>query len=172
MKRTWMAVALVFWGVGLASAEDPAPANEILGQWYTQDNESQVVVVEKDGKFFGTIIWLTEPLYPAEEPDGDAGKPKRDKNNSDAKAQKKPILGLQVLKNFSYDAADKSWSGGTIYDPNNGRTYKCVIRMQDDAKGIDGKSLHVRGYIGIPQLGRTTLWYRVPPDKMEKVETQ
>jgi hypothetical protein len=27
----------------------------------------------------------------------------------------------------------------------------------------------VRGYIGIPTLGRTTIWYRVPKEQMEKV---
>ncbi len=172
MKLAWAAVAAVFLTVGLGTAEDPVPADEILGQWYTDGNESIVVVTQTDGKYFGKIIWLSEPLYTKDEPDGDAGKPKRNKNASEPADQKKPIIGLQVLKNFAYDADDKSWSGGTIYDPNNGRTYKCVVRMQEDAKGIDGKSLHVRGYIGIPQLGRTTVWYRVPEDKMQKVETK
>jgi len=164
----WLIGVLVLFVMAPLPAEDLSPANEILGQWYTEGNESKVVVVERGGKFFGTIIWLSEPLYTAEEPDGDAGKPKRNKNASDPVEQKKPIIGLEVLKNFAYDADDKSWSGGTIYDPNNGRTYKCVIRMQADPKGVDGKSLHVRGYIGIPQLGRTTVWYRVPVDQMEK----
>ena len=67
---------------GLAAGEDE-PADELLGQWYTEDNESKVEVVKKDGKFFGKIIWLSEPNYGADEPDGDAGKPKRDKNNPD-----------------------------------------------------------------------------------------
>ncbi len=151
---------------GSAAADDAA--DELLGQWYTADNESKVEVIKKDGKYFGTIIWLSEPNYGADEPDGDAGKPKRDKNNPDKVAQKKPVIGIEVLKNFSHVPAEKTWEGGTIYDPNNGRTYKCVIRFQSDPKGIDGKSLHVRGYIGIPTLGRTTVWYRVPKDEMEK----
>ena len=154
--------------VSLSAAAQNAPADELLGQWYTEDNESKVEVVKKDGKFFGTIIWLSEPNYGPDEPDGDAGKPKRDKNNPDKVAQKKPVIGIEVLKNFVYNADDKTWDSGTIYDPNNGRTYKCVIRFQDDPKGIDGKSLHVRGYIGIPTLGRTTLGYRVKTVEMEK----
>ncbi len=172
MKLKGAAIAAMVFVAGYLAAEDLAPKDEILGQWYTEANESIVVVVEKEGKYFGTIIWLSEPIYPAEEPDGDAGKPKRNKNASDPVEQRKPIIGLQVLGDFAYDADDKSWSGGTIYDPNNGRTYKCVVRMQEDAKGIGGKSLHVRGYIGIPYLGRTTVWYRVLPDKMEKVEAK
>lgn len=172
MKRLLGALAITGVVMSLSFAADAPPADEILGQWYTADNASKVVVVNKGGKYYGTIIWLAEPNYPADEPDGDAGKPKRDKNNSNEAAQKKPIIGLQVLKDFTYNTSDKTWDSGTIYDPENGRTYKCVIRIQDDPKGIDGKSLHVRGYIGIPTLGRTTIWYRVPPDQMEKVDGQ
>ena len=170
MKHAWATMAAIVLMTGFCSAEDLSPADEILGQWYTENNESIVVVTQKDGKYFGKIIWLSEPIYPKDEPDGDAGKPKRNKNASDPVEQRKPVIGLQVLKNFAYDADDKSWSGGTIYDPKNGRTYKCVVRIQEDAKGIDGKSLHVRGYVGIPYLGRTTVWYRVPPEKIKKIE--
>ncbi len=172
MKRALAMAAIGVVVMGLGFAADAPPADEILGQWYTEDNESIVVVVNKAGRYYGTIIWLSEPNYPAEEPDGDAGKPKRNKNHPEKAHQKEPILGLQVLKDFGYNAADKAWDSGTIYDPNNGRTYKCVIRFQEDPKGIDGKSLHVRGYIGIPTLGRTTIWYRVPAEKMQKVEAK
>jgi len=44
------------------------------------------------------------------------------------------------------------WSGGTILDPENGKTYRCKIWLDD------GK-LKVRGYLGI--LFRTQTWYRV-----------
>jgi uncharacterized protein (DUF2147 family) len=163
--RVWIAAIIgAALATGAAIAADEAP-DQLLGQWYTEDNESKVEVVKKDGKYFGTIIWLSEPNYGPDEED--TGKPKRDKNNPDKTKQHDPVIGIQVLKNFSYVAGEKTWEGGTIYDPNNGRTYKCVIRFQNDPKGVDGKSLHVRGYIGIPTLGRTTIWYRVPKDEME-----
>jgi len=162
--------AVLAISISMGVAAEDTPGDALLGQWYTADDESKVEVIQNDGKFYGTIIWLKEPNYGPDEPDGDAGKPKRDKNNPDKEAQKKPVIGIQVLKNFVYNASDNTWDSGTIYDPNNGRTYKCVIRFQDDPKGVDGKSLHVRGYIGIPTLGRTTVWYRVPKDQMEKTE--
>jgi len=70
-----------------------------------------------------------------------------------------------VLKGFSYDASDDKWDGGTIYDPENGKTYKCVIRIADEKASNGMTKLNVRGYIGIPALGRTTVWVRVPKDK-------
>jgi len=145
------------------AAED---ANEILGYWYTEDDESIVEIEKVDRSYYGAIIWLKDPVY--EEGDPEAGQPLRDRENPDKSKQNNPVKGLQVLKSFEYDASESEWSGGTIYDPANGRTYKCVIRFQPDPKGVDGKALHVRGYIGIPTLGRTTVWYRVPEDDLKK----
>ncbi|MEX2015418.1 MAG: DUF2147 domain-containing protein, partial [Candidatus Hydrogenedentales bacterium] len=55
-----------------------------------------------------------------------------------------------------------AWDSGTIYDPNNGKTYKCVIKYAKDETVQGGEKLDVRGYIGVPALGRTTVWTRVP----------
>ena len=49
---------------------------------------------------------------------------------------------------------NEEWSGGTIYDPKNGKTYKCFIRFENQNK------LKIRGFIGISVLGRNTYWTR------------
>ena len=54
--------------------------------------------------------------------------------------------------NTDFEFDDGQWEDGDIYDPKSGKTYSCVIKMQKDG------SLHVRGFIGISLLGRTTLW--------------
>lgn len=46
-------------------------------------------------------------------------------------------------------------SGGTIRDPENGKTYKCYIAVVDG-----GKRLKVRGYLGISIFGRTQYWIK------------
>jgi len=51
---------------------------------------------------------------------------------------------------------DGEWSGGTIYDPNNGKTYSCKLKLT----GPD--TLKVRGYIGISLIGRSETWKRQP----------
>ena len=48
------------------------------------------------------------------------------------------------------------WDGGHILDPNDGKTYKVRLTPIDG-----GKKLEVRGYIGMPMLGRTQTWIRV-----------
>ena len=99
-------------------------------------------------------MWLKEPLYPADDGGGMAGKPKVDRENPDPARRADPILGLRIVKGFAF--ADGEWQGGTIYDPNNGKTYKC--RMW-----FDGETLKVRGFIGFSLLGRSTRWTRVGP---------
>jgi len=144
------------------------PADELLGQWYTEDDGSKVLIEKRNGKYYGRIIWLDEPLY--EKGHEEAGKPKHDRKNRDKSLTKRAIIGLEVLKNFKYDSRDGVWDSGTIYDPDVGKTYKCEITPQKDAEAEGGKSMRVRGYIGFPALGRTTIWYRVPKAEMEKTD--
>ena len=125
-------------------------ADKFLGYWLTQDGASQVKIFKaKDGKYYGDIKWLKTP----NEADGT---PKLDKNNSDEKLKKRTVLGLQILKGFSYDAKDKEWVDGTIYDPKNGKTYKCFIRFKEG----DENTLLVKGFIGIAVIGREVIWVR------------
>ena len=47
-----------------------------------------------------------------------------------------------------------SWSGGKILDPKEGEVYRVKITTED------GKKMDVRGYIGVPLLGRTQVWHK------------
>lgn len=143
-------------------------ADDFTGYWYSEDDASIVEVTKVSGKYSGKIIWLEEPRYDKE--DDDAGKLKFDRENPDKKKRKNPIIGLNILEGFTFDADESNWSGGTIYDPEKGKSYKCEIKIESDPKWWDGKKLYVRGYIGIPTLGRTTYWHRVSTADLEKYE--
>ena len=84
----------------------------------------------------------------------DRGLPKEDHNNPDPALQSRPIIGLVIMEGFVFDGKD-TWHKGTIYDPDNGKTYKCKVRFGD------GGELKVRGFIGFSMLGRTEVWTRV-----------
>jgi uncharacterized protein (DUF2147 family) len=104
------------------------------------------------GKYYGKIVWLREPIDPV------TGKPKTDKNNPDESLKKVPLKGFRMLKDFVYKG-DGEWADGTIYDPQNGSTYNCVIKLRDD------NTLDIRGYIGIKTFGRTDVWKRLVTKK-------
>lgn len=67
----------------------------------------------------------------------------------------KSIEGLTIVQNLKLDKGNK-YDGGTILDPKSGKTYKMNAEMSSN-----GKTLKVRGYIGIAALGRNQTWYRV-----------
>lgn len=116
--------------------------SSITGEWFTGEKNAKVEIYQEGDIYQGKIVWLEEPTY-------DDGTPKKDKQNPKAKLQDRPIIGLNMLKGFTKD--DDVWKGGTIYDPNNGKSYKCTMWLED------GK-LKVRGYVGI--FYRTEQWTR------------
>ncbi len=143
MKTLLTLLALTLMSVSLSGQ-----ANRIVGFWLTEDRDSQVEIYQKaDGKFYGRVVWLEEPL-------NDAGRPKTDDQNPDRAMHNTPIIGLEVLKNFSYNSSKDEWAGGTIYDPKNGRTYTAYMTL-------DGNTLRMRGYVyGMRFLGRSSFWTR------------
>jgi uncharacterized protein (DUF2147 family) len=124
-------------------------ANDITGKWYTEENKSLIkIYLAKNGKYYGKIVWLKEPNY--EKGDKEEGKIKHDRNNPDKEKRSRPIVGLLLLRGFEFDGDDE-WDGGTIYDPEEGKTYKCNMWLSKDKN-----TLHVRGFIGVSLIGRTT----------------
>lgn len=119
-------------------------ADDIVGIWATTEKEpAKIQIYKSTGKYYGKIVWLKNAT--------ENGKPKVDNNNPDKNRQKEPIIGLVILKDFSFDGDDE-WNDGTIYDPENGKTYSCNLALKNK------NTLHVRGYIGISLFGRTETW--------------
>jgi len=126
-----------------------AQAPSATGRWTTIDDatkkpKSIVTIWEENGKLYGKI----EKLYrePNEEQD-----PVCDKCEGALKNQ--PIIGMTILRDLKKEGSE--WKGGTILDPANGKTYNCIIAIEDG-----GKKLKLRGFIGVPLLGRTQYWVR------------
>ena len=136
----------------LAATLRLAAADAACGDWLTGDGKARVrIAPSADGKTdVGTIVWLREP-------NGDDGLPRRDVNTPEAERRGRPVLGLAIVTGLEHDDG-KTWTGGRIYDPVSGKTYRCKATLAKD-----GKTLKLRGYIGISLLGRTDVWTRVPP---------
>lgn len=64
-----------------------------------------------------------------------------------------PVIGLVILNGLTKDGDE--YVGGQILDPDNGKVYRSNVRLIDS-----GKKLSVRGYIGVPMLGRSQTWLR------------
>lgn len=142
MKKLLILISLFFVSFNFYAQE----ADDIIGSWITEGGKSLVRVTKKDNKYFGKIIWLKNPK-------DENGNIKLDKENPDPKLKTRKIVGTEILQNFIF-TNDKTWEDGSIYDPESGKTYSCII------KAISKNQLDVRGYVGISLIGRTTSWYR------------
>jgi len=111
MKRHILAAAALFvlTGPNAALAADPA------GTWLTQTGTSRIRVADCGGALCGTIVWLKEPN------DAETGKPKTDKNNSDAAKRSRPMIGVPIVLSMKPAGADK-WTG-QVYNAEDGKTY-------------------------------------------------
>ena len=133
-----------------AQAADPAlGARDILGTWLTADGKAHVEIYLCGDLYCGKIVWLSEPL--------ENGQPKRDKENPDAALRDRPIIGLILMRDFSYEG-DGTWSGGKVYDPESGDEYQGKMSLKDAG------TLDLRGYVLLPLFGRTETWTRVVAD--------
>jgi uncharacterized protein (DUF2147 family) len=139
-----LAALLLFGFVALASAaqEPEAPVDVILGRWLTEPRDGIIDITRAtDHSYQGRIIGGNDPH-------------RVDSKNPDPSRRQQILLGQAILQGLRKDGESYSWSGGTIYDPDSGRTYKCHIEL------IDRDHLKVRGFIGLSLLGRSQTWTR------------
>ncbi|SHF32610.1 DUF2147 domain-containing protein [Pedobacter caeni] len=140
----YISLLLLFAAISFSGFAQTSDA--ILGKWANSSGEAHIDVSKKGDKFFGKIIWLKAPK-------DEKGQAKLDVKNPDANLKTRPILGLEMLKDFVYD--DGKWVDGKIYDPKTGKTYSCNMNIKPNG------DLNVRGYIGISLIGRSDTWKRV-----------
>lgn len=121
-------------------------AQDVIGKWKL-DNGTAIVEVYKQGDAYnGRIVWL-------EKPNGPDGKPSVDTNNPDKNLRSRQLMGLNMLSGLKKDGDE--YTAGKIYDPGNGKTYNCSMK-------VEGKVLKVRGSLDKKGLiGRTMDWFRV-----------
>lgn len=121
-----------------------------VGLWKTIDEETKkekslVRITETGGVLNGQVEKLLDPARQNAVCD----------QCSDA-LKDKPVQGMQIISGVKKSDSEGLWDGGTVLDPNNGKTYKVRIKPVDN-----GAKLEVRGYVGAPMLGRTQTWTRV-----------
>jgi uncharacterized protein (DUF2147 family) len=146
MRVLPLAVALAaLLSMPAAWAADVSP----VGLWKNIDDvtgkpRALIRISENKGELEGRI----EQLY---RPAGEDQNPKCVKCEGVLKDQ--PIVGMVFMSGLKKSGDE--YNGGEILDPDNGKVYKSKLTLVDG-----GKKVNVRGYIGIPMLGRSQVWVR------------
>jgi uncharacterized protein (DUF2147 family) len=141
-----LAAAALAPALACAQETQPTPA----GLWKTIDDDgktekSLVRIADDYGVFSGKVEKIFDPAK------ADATCAKCEDERKD-----KPIVGMTILGEVRQDARERGlFDGGWILDPANGKSYRVRLRPVDG-----GRKLEVRGYVGMPMLGRTQTWIR------------
>lgn len=125
--------------------------NKIIGTWLNQEKDCRIKIYKEGERYFGKIVWLDGMDEPG-------WKPVLDDQNPDPEKRKKPLLGMVLVSNFTFDQKAIEWRNGEIYDARSGKLYKCFMKLNPDS------SLNITGYIGAQWmgLGESTRWTKFP----------
>jgi uncharacterized protein (DUF2147 family) len=143
MNRLFFAAALLAAGPALAQMSP-------VGLWRSIDDntgQARAEISIKDNGQGGLNGKVERSLQAIPSPE-----PNCNLCTDDRKGQ--PKIGLEIIRDAKKSGNDPVWEGGTILDPENGKTYKVRLSPQDG-----GKTLQVRGYIG--PFFRSQVWQRV-----------
>lgn len=144
MKKIVLALGLIGLTT-LANAADPLNGSV----WKTIDDKTKQAKAtvkfteQKNGTLTASI---QQVLTPGEE--NACGKCEGPYHN-------KSLKGLTIVHGLK-NVGGRNYDSGTILDPSSGKTYKLKGELADG-----GKTLELRGFIGVAVLGRNQTWVRV-----------
>jgi glucan biosynthesis protein C len=146
LARRVETAALVI-AITLFSGRTASFAASPLGLWYAEGGAARVEVTACGDTLCGRVVWLRSPF-------DEDGCELRDRQNPDPSLRDRSLIGLEILHGLEHTGAN-TWEGGSIYDPTTGNTYRARLLLDGENR------VQLRGYVGIPLLGRTTQWFRV-----------
>lgn len=135
-------------GLHVADA-DASEQSPVAGTWEVLDDGKPtgalMRIYVQDRKLVGVIV-KTAPSIPKDATCAKCKEPLKGK----------PLIGLTIMWGFEEESGGSVWSGGVIVDPRSGDQYKSKVYIKSK------DSIEVRGYVGIPLLGASQVWRRVP----------
>ncbi|NBT77363.1 MAG: DUF2147 domain-containing protein [Betaproteobacteria bacterium] len=148
IRRSALLVGLAL--MSPASFAQTTQTEPIIGNWKTIDDKTNqpksIIRIELvDQKLQGTVVKIF--TAPGDRPDPVCEQCKDHRKD-------KPVIGMTIMSGLK-KTSSTLWEGGEILDPNNGSIYKVKLNLDAEAK-----VLSVRGYVGVPMVGRTQTWIR------------
>ena len=121
---------------------------QITGFWKVPDEHDGIVksiveIYEYNNKYYGRVAQVL-----------DSSKHTHCENCVGDKKDK-PLTGMRILDDFTI--TENGGIDGTVLNPGSGKTYSCYLELESPDK------LKLRGYMGIPALGKTLYWTRLKP---------
>jgi uncharacterized protein (DUF2147 family) len=123
-------------------------ADDIVGSFFTPESDGVMQFYKTGTTYAAKLIWGKD-------------KERIDTKNPNTALRGQKVIGMVLAQGFVFDGKG-TWKNGTIYDPNEGKTYDCKLVLDEK------NNMKLRGYIGISLLGRTA--YMVRMEEKDKKE--
>ncbi len=127
-------------------------SGELAGLWQEYNDDSgdpeALIRIEKmgDDRYEGRI----EKILPDTEKNAELICTK-----CSGRLHNQPLLGLRILSGLKRHD-ELTFEGGEITNPDDGKTYRCNIRLSED-----GNTIEVTGYLGFHWAGQSETWTKV-----------
>lgn len=120
--------------------------NAIVGKWESDKKDVQLEFFKSGNEYQAKLLWGNKIV------ENDGKTSKKDVKNPDEKLRSRLIIGIVSVTGLKWDSEE--YTGGKIYNPPLGDTYKCKVWVKD------GK-LYLRGYMGVSLLGQTASFHHL-----------
>ncbi|WP_294243669.1 DUF2147 domain-containing protein [uncultured Chryseobacterium sp.] len=138
MKKTFLILLLLTFSKMLYSQSNP---DDITGTWYSAVKGGSVQIYKSGETYSGKLI----DLKPSADKNGN---PLSDIHNPDVAKRGRPLIGILLLTNITYDRKKKRWKGKLYdYDGAKGNTYDSYLTLTPEGR------LNIKGFWGLSFFG-------------------
>lgn len=137
MRRSHVIMSGLLALVAAAPAANAQGRQDLAGRWATEGFGSIVEVrpcAGAAGEMCGRIVWLW-----AASP---GGRGRLDQRNPDAALRGRPLVGVEIVSGLR-QTSPGVWTGGRLYNPDDGRTYTGTVRLLDGHLELRGCAISV-----------------------------
>ncbi len=133
MKKFLLFIAMTMMSLASVFAQ----ADKIVGNYSAERNgvKSKVKIYKYNDGYRAQVTWVDNLKM-------EDGSIRTDVKNPDASKRKVRADEIVLIDKVTYNAEDKEWGNGKIYDPTSGKVFTVKLYFKDE------KTLTVKGSIG------------------------